>query len=386
MTRAPDDGNEPPGQDHWQDPDEPGRPFIEQLGEHRGFLLGTLVLALFIGMIFVAPRTLSGRQPGGSTTASPSFGVPYFGLDPAFAYDPARHQVVLLNHLGETWIWSRRGWTMARPIVSPRGRIDAAMAWDPKLGAVLMFGGWVGPDDLPRDTWAWNGSSWREVGDGTGAPPGGPAGMAYDPDRRQMVLLTFAGSGPTATTETWIWDGARWRQRPQQGGPAGPALPTAFDTRSRAVLFAGERCTPTGCKSETWSWDGSAWHRVGPMHEPGASAHMTLVHDPVSGKLLLLSVAAGPQGVPSPTETWSWDGLDWTRLGPVGRPGNVVFAVGAGNDDGGAVWAYEDVTPSLGATRIDAAWAWTGSKWVDSVDATLSSEGHERWLIESLQR
>jgi hypothetical protein len=339
---------------------------LAQLREHRGLLFSALALVLFLGVTFVAVRPLSGHTPSSSVAPSPTApGVPFFGLYPGLAYDPARHQVVLFNRLGETWLWSDNRWTVAHPPVSPRGRESAAMAWNPKLAEVLLFGGWVGPDDLPRDTWAWNGSTWREVGHGAVAPPGGPAGMAYDPDRRQMVLLVFAGFGPVAPTETWTWDGAHWQQRPQRDGPAGPLLPIAFDPRSRTVLVASERCTALGCEPETWSWDGSSWHRLVPAHEPSASAYMTLVGDPVLGQPLLLTEAAVPHGAPFPTETWTWDGRDWSRLPSVGQPGGVVYAVGARDGSRGTVWAFEDVTPFPGATRADAAWEWTGTNWVE---------------------
>jgi hypothetical protein len=359
----------PPVPENWRDPNELGPPLLVQLREHRGFVLSALALILFVGITFVAVRPLSGHAPSGSVAPSPSVrGVPFFGLDPGLAYDPMHHQVVLFNYLGETWLWSGNRWTAAHPRVSPHGRGDAAMAWDPKLGEVLLFGGWVVPDDLPpRDTWAWNGSSWRQVGDGAVSPPGGAAGMAYDAIRRQMVLLVVVGRGTTATTETWTWDGARWQRQPQLDGPVGPIL--AFDGRSRTVLSAGERCTASGCNSETWSWDGAAWQRLAPQHQPGASAHMTLVRDPVSGQLLLLTIANLPHGVQAPTETWTWDGRDWTRLTSVGHPGRIVYAVGASDGSGGLVWAFEDVTPGPGVPRVDVAWEWTGGRWVQLEDA-----------------
>jgi hypothetical protein len=370
-----------PGHESGRDPDQPGRLLIPQLREHRGFLLSIFALALFAGIVFIAVRPLSGRTPTGTLASSPSPseasspsppGSPFLGLYPGLAYDPAHHQVVLFNRLGETWLWSGNRWTVAHPRVSPRGRESAAMAWDPKLEEVLLFGGWVGPDDLPRDTWAWNGSTWREVGHGAVAPPGGAAGLAYDPGRQQMVLLVFAGFGPIAPTETWTWDGAHWQQRPQRDGPAGPLFPIAFDPRSRTVLVAGERCTALGCEPETWSWDGSSWHRLVPAHEPSASAHMTLVSDPVLGQPLMLTEADVPHGAPFPTETWTWDGRDWSRLQSVGQPGGTVNAVGTSDGSRGTVWAFEDVTPSVGATRVDAAWSWTGTKWVQSVGAAPS--------------
>jgi len=365
--------DETPADPNGEPSTSPGQSFLGQLREHPGFLLSLLALILLVGITFVAVQPLSRHTPrsslatpSGSAPPPSATGVPYLGLNPALAYDPVHHQVVLLNQVGETWLWSGSRWTLTHSAVGPRGRYDAAMAWDPRLREVLLFGGFAGQDEPPRDTWAWNGSSWRQVEDGTVSPPGGAAGMAYDAIRGQMVLLVSIGRGTSATMETWTWDGAQWQQRSQPSGTAGPILPIAFDGQTRTVLSTGARCSASGCYSETWSWDGAAWHRLAPLHEPGASAHMTLARDPVSGQLLLLTVADVPHGVPFPTETWRWDGRDWVRLSSVGKPGSDVYAVSAGDGGQGTVWAFEDITSAPGATRVDGAWAWTGTTWVQA--------------------
>jgi hypothetical protein len=360
-----DEGTPEPG--NWRDPDQPGPPLLEQLREHPRIFLSAAALVLLVGIIIVAARPLSRGTTGGSAAPSstPTPGPPLLGLSPGLAYDPVHRQAVLFNNLGQTWLFSGSTWTAAHPRRSPAGRIGAAMAWDPKLRAVLLYGGVVGVNGQPRDTWAWDGSSWRQLGGGSGAPPGGWAGMTYDPVRGQMVLVVAPTSRTTAPTETWIWDGVRWQQRARrdQPGPLGSLLPTAFDPQSRTTLVASLRCPGAVCVSETWSWDGSNWHQLQPVHMPDPSAHMQLVQDPVSGQLLLLTEADVPQGVPAPTETWTWNGRDWTRVGPTGKPGGIVYAVSWGDGGGGAVWAFEDTTPSPGAPRVDDAWLLTGTQY-----------------------
>ncbi len=244
-----DDGAPEPG--NWRDPDQPGPPLMQQLREHPRFFLGAAVLALLVGIVIVAVRPLSGGTPGGRVAPSSSTpGPPLLGLSPGLAYDPAHHQVVLFNYLGQTWLWSPSSWTAAHYSQrSPAGRIGAAMAWDPKLRVVLLFGGVVGVNGQPRDTWAWDGSSWRQLSGGSAAPPGGSAGMTYDPVRAQMVLVVAPASGPTAPTETWTWDGDHWLQRARrdQPGPLGSLLPTAFDPQSRTILVASRRCPGAVC-------------------------------------------------------------------------------------------------------------------------------------------
>src|SRR5712692_1106473 len=85
-----DEEKESPAQENWRDPDQPGRPLIPQLREHRGFVLSAFALAFVVGIIFIEVRPFSGRAPNSIVASSPSPpGFPFFGLYPGLAYDPA---------------------------------------------------------------------------------------------------------------------------------------------------------------------------------------------------------------------------------------------------------------------------------------------------------
>jgi hypothetical protein len=89
---------------------------------------------------------------------------------------------------------------------------------------------------------------------------------------------------------------------------------------------------------------------------------MSLVPDPRSGRLLLVTASSNTPG-PAPTETWSWDGRDWAGLQLIGEPGAEVKIVAATGDDlQGTVFAFEDVSRDFNTVRINA-WEWTGTAW-----------------------
>ena len=100
-------------------------------------MVGVLTVALLIGISSTAPSGSTATQ----TATVSAAGLPYFGLLPAVAYDANRRQVVLFNNRAETWLWAKNRWTQAHPAASPSGRIGAAAAWDPLMGAVLLVGG-----------------------------------------------------------------------------------------------------------------------------------------------------------------------------------------------------------------------------------------------------
>ena len=85
---------------------------------------------------------------------------------------------------------------------------------------------------------------------------------------------------------------------------------------------------------------------------------MTLVHDPVSGRLVLLTITPTTAG-PAPTETWTWNGQDWSWRQTIGRE-NAVAVTAEGLH--GMVVAFEDVARDFKTQRIDS-WEWTGDSW-----------------------
>jgi len=351
-----------PGDDEWLRADQPGPPLTALLRQRRGFLVGALALALALAIVLVAqrPAAPSARAaPSGSPAPS---GIPFFGLFPVFAYDADHQQVVLVNFGAQTWLWSNHQWTQAHPLVAPPRRTGAAVAWDPSLRAVLLFGGQAdGGQTLLRDTWAWNGSTWREVGRGKLAPPASLiSSLTYDADLDEMVLVQ-SDIHFRAPIQLWTYDGVSWRQRSVSGGPTSPVAAIGFDPRTRTVVAIAGDCSGFECRSETWSWDGVAWQQLRPAQEPDFAFHsMALVTDPISGRLLLVTTTSNSLG-PAPVQTWSWDGRDWVGLQLIGHPGADVKIVGASGDNG-AVFAFEDASSDYNTLRLNA-WEWTGNAW-----------------------
>ena len=360
--------------DEWLRADQPGPPLTQFFQRRRPVFLGALALALVVVVIVVGARTAAPlAQPAAARPSSPT-GLPFFGLFPVFAYDAGHRQIVLLNFRDQTWLWSNNQWTQAHPPVAPPRRTGAAFAWDPAMSAVLLFGGQAyGDQTLLNDTWAWNGSRWTEVGKGGQAPPASFVSIAtYDPVRREMVLVQSDIHFGTPI-QLWTWDGVAWRQRSVAGGPTSPVAAIAFEPRTRTVIAIAGECSGFECRSQTWNWDGTTWHQLTPAHEPGfAFYNMSLVPDPRSGRLLLLTVSSNSLG-PAPTETWSWDGRDWVGLQLIGEPGAEVKIVAATSDyPQGAVFAFEDVSRDFNTLRINAG-EWSGTSWNPVKDTTVPS-------------
>jgi len=83
------------------------------------------------------------------------------------------------------------------------GPSRAALAYDPALHAVVLFGGFIGTN-VYKDTWAWNGSTWTQVTTAKVPPDGRFAfGTDYDPIARGPVIFGGFSTG-FALSDTWV--------------------------------------------------------------------------------------------------------------------------------------------------------------------------------------
>jgi hypothetical protein len=188
------------------------------------------------------------------------------------AYDPATAQLVVFggeqtagnaNGLNDTWTWNGSKWRQvdddngydagcgsSSPLAdpcpsSPPGRVAGAMAYDPAIGELVLFGGMVDYNNPEyNDTWGWNGTVWTHL-DATKDPhcintcTASPAArdlpaLADDPATDQVVL--YGGnsyqSGAYVYNDTWV-------ARAVPPGSAVPSTPlgvTATPAGSRIVV------------------------------------------------------------------------------------------------------------------------------------------------------
>ena len=129
--------------------------------------------------------------------------TPRFGS--SMAYDAADGYVVLFGGAtgggdqDDTWTYSHGIWTALchTGYCYPVQRDSAAMAYDPQLGYVVLFGGFTnvwgyGPYSWLNDTWGYVGGVWTHLFP-NGSIPSSREGMAFSYDQRDKVLVLFGG-------------------------------------------------------------------------------------------------------------------------------------------------------------------------------------------------
>jgi hypothetical protein len=193
----------------------------------------------------------------------------------SLVYDEAHQEAVLFGgyhnyeYFGATWIINpgQTGWIQLVPQTSPPPRADASMAFDAARGETVLFGGVTVPNGkditLLNDTWTWDGANWQRKLPATLPPARNGSNMVYDRARQNIVLF---GGGLTAALldDTWFWNGTNWiEQHPLHIPPRRANFGMAYDEfRQQVIVFGGQASGDLSTWTQTWAWDGQDWTQL----------------------------------------------------------------------------------------------------------------------------
>ena len=265
-----------------------------------------------------------------------------------FVYDARRGVSVLCAGL-ETWEYADGTWTprSAAPVAARVG------AFDPIANRVVIFG----VRDGQNRAWEWDGSAWSERVSG---PPGTPAAdVAFsDPVRKLLVVFTRTQINQIDAEE---WDGSTWRRVPSvppvhPGQVVNLTGAAAAATGGSIVLFGG--LDPiSGTSGSTWSYDGARWTQQPLNPSPSNRYGHVMAHDSARDRAVLFGGRDGPIFL---ADTWTWNGVAWTReiaTGPSARSAPAM-TYDAKRD---RVVMFGGQTGA--ASVSNETWEWTGTGW-----------------------
>ena len=220
----------------------------------------------------------------------------------------------------ETWSWDGTDWTQQMPSSSPPPLTSSLLV--PLEDNLVLFGGYR-EGELYEDVWRWDAATWSHLSPST-TPSArqSPAGAVVNGS-----LVVFGGEDvdflPIA--DTWVFDGTSWTQMHPAHSPSPRRGASAAAYNGTLVLFGGDTISPTTSDwlsvSETWVWDGTDWTEMSPSHspDPRSSAGMAAAGD----RLVLFGGSTFGGNYGQPAGTWTWDGTDWSKgTGPDPAPRN----------------------------------------------------------------
>ena len=254
------------------------------------------------------------------------------------------------------------------PLV-PASRSDAPMVYDPAAGQLVLFGGIDTNGDSLGDTWTGNGTTWTEAAPASSPSARSDDAAAYDPATGDVVLFGGLGASNTTLSDTWTYNGTTWTAvTPIQSPPARAYASMAFDpalgAHGELVLFGGLSSTGTAL-SDTWAFDGTNWTALSPAQSPPARSESAMAYDAATGDVVLFG---GLSGTTALSDTWIFNGTNWTQASPPASPP-------ARSD---AAMSYDAATSQLvlfsGSSgpgkMLSDTWTYNGTTWTQVATAT----------------
>jgi hypothetical protein len=190
--------------------------------------------------------------------------------------------------------------------------------------------------------------------------------LAYDSNRARTAM--FGGSANDVVfSDTWEWDGFYWTQMDDIGPGSRVDHAMAFDdARNVALLFGG---IPSGDVtgspfSDTWQWDGGDWTQLSRSGPSARSGHAMAFDSNRKVAVLFGGIDSTGAGL---ADTWEFDGQDWTQqedAGPQGRAGAAMTFDAAGL----RVILFGGSGAIAGQVAFGDTWAWDGKTWVQIAD------------------
>jgi hypothetical protein len=175
---------------------------------------------------------------GGYAVPAPRFGA-------SLAYDAKDGYAVLFGgggfykdrtFLNDTWTFTFPRWTHLTTPTAPSARLHAAMAYDPTLGKIVLFGGAL-VTGFGKDTWEFSGGSWTQLTLKTEPILRMAALFQYYPAGSEIIL--FGGLGKYGfDNDTWAFNGT-WHQLVMPGPSGRVWSASAYDASSGEILLYG---------------------------------------------------------------------------------------------------------------------------------------------------
>lgn len=301
----------------------------------------------------------------------------------AMAYDPALGAVVLFGgrsadgDQGDTWTFSGGVWTniTGQLSQSPPSRYDALMAFDGADGLLILVGGYTvdSPSVFTNVTWEFNGTAWSSGPDvPTSLLPSwwsfGPD-LAYDNGTGQMILTS--GMEPAPGSFVFAFQGGTWTQLPITD-PCDATDPLAYDSADGYLLSVGGNDSYSTC---IYNGTGNFREVSRTSGLPPYGGWAQVVYDDAADAVVFPLDTVWPVNCTLPSscsQTWAYAGGVWTNLTSlsVSRP-SIRTAPGLAYDAAAGYVVYFG-----GGTDSDLygdTWTLTVSSTATPLTATISA-------------
>lgn len=186
--------------------------------------------------------------------------------------------------------------------------------------------------------------------------------IAYDKARAQVILFGDRNGSPIS--ETWEWSASTgWKQLDPSHSPPGRAdASMAYDEATQSiVLYGGELVGAAAIAlTDTWTWDGADWTQQNPAKSPPAVVFASLAYSPLTQTVLAIL----DNDTAAKTETWQWNGTTWSQLQPATSPKYAKQGAGMAFSGAAEVMVLFGTVYGLGLPPAEAStWTYSAGTW-----------------------
>jgi hypothetical protein len=166
-----------------------------------------------------------------------------------------------------------------------------------------------------------------------------------------VMAISVSANSQLANVQEWV------RLSPKTHPSSRFGMLTAFEASNRTVVLYGG-LNANDQLSDTWVWNGKNWTQQHPKNNPGpASQQGGMACEEAEGKVVLVKPAADDK-----MATWVWDGENWTQEHPKNSPPVRLGAAMAYNAINGTVVMFGGFD-SHG--NLSETWLWNGTNWTE---------------------
>jgi Galactose oxidase, central domain len=299
----------------------------------------------------------------------------------AMAFDPKDGYVVMFGgynesrtlstaYLHDTWEFSNGVWKELHPPVSPPSRAWAKMTYDAADGYVLLFGGSGYPccNGLLSDTWKFSNGIWTELFPNTHPSARTSFSMTYDPADRYVLLFGGYTRGGSVA-ETWTYEDGNWTHLLHRSSP--PTLTgasMAYDAADGYVLmFGGWAGAPARDSHQSWEFVHGKWTELVLQVHPRARTGAVMTFDPKVGGLVLFggeTFVNNSYNLMSLNGTWEFKNGTWTLVNTSTFPPANTGGAFVFDSKAGYPIIFGGFTTST-SYQSNETWKFVHSTWVE---------------------
>lgn len=204
----------------------------------------------------------------------------------------------------------------------------------------------------------------------------------FDAHRGHGVLFGGASTGTNSQTvglsDTWTWDGHWNLKSPLHIPPARMLHCMAFDrTRGVVVMTMGITRQNYGTTlSDTWTWNGVDWTPMNPTTVPPGRSAAAMAYDEALQVCILFG---GGDGAINLFDTWEWNGVDWVQRNPTHYPTRLGLRMAY---DAGRARTMILAATTSGYTQIQEQWEYVGGDWVQMPNPVMPARYAETMFYD----